>query len=103
MPGDVDGSILQETSMLRPAIAVLLVLFLGVVNAERVRLDEKTECQLKPAWSSSSEDLYKLAYSWSKTHDVSRWDFSTTADNCSKVFYDTRIHIPSFFLEVWKQ
>jgi hypothetical protein len=98
MPG---AGILQATSMLRQALPVLLVI-LGVA-ADQVRLVEKTECQLKPAWSSSSEDLHKLAYSWSKTHDVSRWEYTTGADDCSQVFYDTRVHIPSFFLEVWKK
>jgi hypothetical protein len=84
----------------RWALPVLLSLFL-VVAAENVRLEEKTACQLKPMWSSTSEDLYKLASSWSKTHDVSRWDFSTTAKNCSKVQYDTRVHLPSFFVEFY--
>ena len=76
--------------------------FAAQARASRVRVSWNADCALKPAWSSSSEDLYQLAHDWSKTHDISHWEFSTQANNCSKVTYKTTISIPGVFSAFWK-
>jgi hypothetical protein len=65
-------------------------------------VSSNADCALKPAWSSSSEDLFQLAHDWSKTHDISHWEFSTQANNCSKVTYKTTISVPGVFSAFWK-
>ena len=90
----------------RSPLSLLLPLsalwFAAQARASSVRVSWNADCALKPAWSSSSEDLYQLAHDWSKTHDISDWEFSTQANNCSKVTYKTTISVPSVFSAFWK-
>ena len=83
--------------------ALVSVLFSAPAGASTVRAASTADCAFKAAWSSSSEELYRLAYDWSKTHDISDWQFSVQANNCSKVTYTTRIHVPSVFSALWKR
>ena len=82
--------------------ACCLLLFLRAAHANTASVVEQVDCELKPAWSTSSADLYALAHTWSKTHIVEDWTFSV-ADGCSHAVYRTRVHVPSALLQFWKR
>ena len=97
---------MQRASPRKSPLSLLLPLsalwFAAHARASSVKVSSTADCAFKPAWSSSSEDLYQLAHDWSKTHDISHWEFSTQANNCSKVTYKTTISVPGVFWAFWK-
>jgi len=93
---------MQRASPLSLLLPLSALWFAAPARAGSVRVSWLADCAFKPAWSSSSEDLFHLAHDWSKTHDISHWEFSTQANNCSKVTYKTSVSVPSVFSAFWK-
>ena len=93
---------MQRASPLSLLLPLSALWFAAPARAGSVRVSSHADCAFKPAWSSSSEDLFQLAHDWSKTHDISHWEFSTQANNCSKVTYKTSVSVPSVFSAFWK-
>jgi len=97
------------------ALALALVFALALPPAARattVYVSALKPCPFKP-WSTDSEALFALATKWSYTHDVRNWRFSAEDApppgsppgdaNCSRVEYDTSIHVPNVLLVYWKK
>ena len=62
---------------------VVAALLCAPARGSRLTVASDLDCALKGAWSSGGAELRQLAFEWSKTHDISHWEFAALADNCS--------------------
>lgn len=81
---------------------VVAAVLCAPARGSRLTVASDLDCALKGAWSSGGAELRQLAFEWSKTHDISRWEFAALGGNCSHARYDTRIHLPDVFSALWK-